>query len=328
MTKRTNSVSRGNAALPILFLLITIGILAAGGYFVYKTVTNGQVPNPLTAVQKLQDVTGSIASSATRPKISENDFSFIEDPLVRKHMAAQANVTKYRTTSTSSGLGANEEMVSEIDMSTDTLKMRTIRNEKGKEVSHTIDLGDTTYAKDYSDGKWWKETIKPGPTPTGEPDQKVLDWKPEDIKQEMTKEKVTYTKLGEEACGKLMCYKYKEQMGEVTRDFWFDKNQFLLRKQVAAFGEFSSTMEFSYDNVSLTAPSPTKDVPAGKSIWEMSVPLGGADAGSGLPSSKDMESLKKTIDSMKIPADQGNNPEPPPETPDQSAPVDDSNAQM
>jgi hypothetical protein len=301
MKQKTN----GSIVLPIIFLIVTVGILAAGGFFVYKTLQNGKMPSPVSLgnitnpLQKAQELVGG----SSFPKATESDFSFIEDPIVRKFMVAQSNVTKYRTKSTSSGLGADQLITSEVQMTGDKFSMRTIRAENGKEVSHTIDIADTNYAKDYKDNTWWMEKAKPVPTITQEEAPKVMDWKAEDIKVDFEKNKPTFTKLGEENCGAsaptLTCYKYQEKSGEITSIIWFDKNQYLLRKQQSKFGEFDSTMEFSYDNISITPPSPTKAVPEGKSIWEMEAGIGSEiNEGSGMPSAKDLESAKKLLKSM------------------------------
>lgn len=158
--------------------------------------------------------------------------------------------------------------------SPEDIAYRTIDFNGTKEVSDMITVGDFTYLKDYSDNKWWKQGMNQ-PETDSEPE---MTGEPEDTKDVETiadeyskKEQSTFTNLGEEACGNLICHKFQEAMPdypEATRTFWFDTKQYLLRKEENGFGEFLSTNEYEYDGVNVTAPSPTKDVPEGKSIYE------------------------------------------------------------
>ncbi len=243
----------------IIAVIVLLVLLGGGGYF-FLSKSSGSLPLPL--VNSL-------------PKASEKDFEFVTDPLVRKHFVAQANQTSFRTKSLSSGRGEGT-MVNEVQMKGDKFNFRTVTEDKnGKEISQMIMMGDTTYVKDYKDNKWWKEVAKPGPTST--PTNKEVVPTPESFKDELLKKKaVQYKQLGTEACGPsaggITCYKYQEtdpENKEATRIFWFDNSKYLLRKEEMGFGEFKTTSEYSYDNIVINTPSPTKDVPEGKSIYEM-----------------------------------------------------------
>lgn len=224
-----------------IVIVVVVIIIGAGAYFFTKG--------------------GGAGTSLFGPKISEKEFEFVDDPLVRKHLATQANVTSYRTKTITSGF--NRTTTTEVQYSGNDFKYRTIDYEAGKEISHQISIGDTVYVKDYSDNKWWKQTIKP--EETSEED------KPVDVKEEYKQlevKKPTYKKLVEEACGNLTCYKYQENISGAIRVFWFDKSKFLLRKDEITFGGIKGTNEYEYDGISINAPSPTKDVPEGRSIYE------------------------------------------------------------
>lgn len=229
---------------PVVIIVVILIIGAIGAYF----FTKGG---------------GSLGGvSPFGPKITEKDFAFVEDPLVRKHLATQANVTSYRTKTTVSGF--SRTTTSEIQYTGTDIKYRTIESEGSKEISHLISIGDTTYVKDYSDNKWWKQTFKP--------EEIKEDEKPTDVKEEYKQlevKKPIYKKLGEEACGNLTCYKYQETIpGAGIRTFWFDKSKFLLRKDEFTSGGIKATNEYEYNAISITAPSPTKDVPEGRSVYE------------------------------------------------------------
>lgn len=261
-------LSEGDAKLPVLFLLVTLGILVAGGYFVYKTVLlNGTfVPNPITKVTEL-------AGGKILPKVQETDFAFVEDPEVRKNFVAQTNTTKFRVISNSSGRGT--EAFTEVDYKSDS----DVRMYTKMEQTEIITIGNTTYLKDPADGIWWMEKAKPVPTGEADSQEDPSIMSPEDFKTDIeSKQNMTYKKLGEEPCpvpvgAGLTCYKYEEtEAGNADspkRTFWFDTKSYLLRKEINGYGEFTSTNEYTYDNISISAPSKTKAVPEGKSIYEM-----------------------------------------------------------
>lgn len=224
-----------------------MAILGLGGFFLYKS---GKLPVP--------------GLSGVAMRATEADFANIEDPTLRKHFVAQANVNSFRTVSESSGKGTKD--TSEYQLKGDSFSYWMKSEDGGKEVSQVVVIGEATYVKDYSDETWWKQTAKAEETP-----QEETPVTPEDLKEAYMKEDpALYKGLGQEACGDLTCYKYEQTYKDSpgTRTFWFDTKKYLLRKQVSGYGEFSSTVEYSYDGVSISAPSPTKDVPEGKNIYE------------------------------------------------------------
>ena len=225
-----------------LILLAVVGIAAVAGFFLLK---QGGIDlpgiNPLV------------------PRATEKDFEFIEDANVRKNFVAQANQTSYRTRTVSDAAGLT--FVNEVQIKGESFNYRDIEYEPGdKEIKHTINIGDTVYTKDYTDNKWWKQTIKPEELTQEEKDQEPIDFK-----EEFSQPDLKFKALGKEACGNLTCFKYEQTSPSIpgTRTFWFDDQKYLLRKEEASYGEFTTRTEYSYDNVNITAPSPTKDVPAG-----------------------------------------------------------------
>jgi len=224
-----------------------LAVLAVGGFFLYRS---GSLPIP--------GISG-IAMRAT-----EKDFANITDPTLRKHFVAQANINSFRTVSESSGKGTKD--TTEFQLKGDNFLYRMKSEEGGKEISHLISIGETTYVMDYSDNTWWKQTTKPEETTEEE-----TPLTPDDLKEEFMKEDpALYKSLGTEACGSLNCHKYEQTFKDTpgVRTFWFDDKKYLLRKEISGYGEFSNTIEYSYDGISISAPSPTKDVPEGKNIYE------------------------------------------------------------
>ncbi len=265
MTKKSKGAS------PILFVGIVAVIAAIVGYYLYS---QGKLPIG--------------TSTLLVPKATENDFAFITDPLIRKHLAAQSNVTSYRSKThdligTKGSFNVFEVQIKGADMAA----FYNWHEDDGKKGGELISIGETTYIKDYNEGKWWKQTVKPEEKPKNkdEGEREPKDFT-EDLK-EMQAKPLTYEKLGEESCGSLTCYKYKEvdvQTPEASRIFWFDKSKFLLRKEESGFGEWRGTTEYTYDAINIGAPSPTKDVPEGRNIYEY-LGTGAPVGGSGLPSS-------------------------------------------
>lgn len=239
-------------AANVLIIVAIIAAVAIGGYFLMQ---KGSVSIP------------SVGGPSLNQRATEKDFDFIQDPTLKKHFVAQANQTSYRSKSTSPGSGLTT--VNEIQIKGDSFNFREIESDGAKEKKHMITLGDTIYLKDYADNKWWQQTIKP----EKQKEEKGEEEEPKDFKEEYSKPNLTYKSLGKEACGKLTCFKYEEsdpKNPEVKRTFWFDDKEYLLRKEQGGFGEFIATVEYSYDGINIQAPSPTKDVPEGKSIYEYS----------------------------------------------------------
>ena len=265
----------------IIVIVVAIAVLAGAGYFLFGK--GGKGASPL----------GSKGNSFMGQKVKESDFAYIEDELLRKHYAAQANQTKFKVNSASSGFGGTSAM--EYDMQGDTYKYRTTQSGEGIQ-SDMIVIGDTTYIKDFKDGKWWKQTQKPEEENTEIQDQ-IEEYTVDPVEEQTQFQSMQYNNLGEGACGDLTCYKYEEvdpsNADSGKRTFWFDTKDYLLRKDMSEYGEFSSTNEYFYDDISVKAPSPTKDVPEGRNIYEYMISGGNEPATEGIPSQDEIDAMMK-----------------------------------
>lgn len=251
-------------AANVFVIIAIVAAVAVGGYFLMQ---KGGLPTP------------SGGGTTLTQRATEADFEFIEDPTLRKHFVAQANQTTYRTKSTGSGSGLT--IVNEVQIKGDSFNTSEVQSDGNKEIKHTITIGDTIYLKDYSDKKWWKQEVKYEPTK----DEGVEKEEPVDFKEEYSKPNLEFKSLGKEACGNLTCFKYEQydpENPEVKRTFWFDNKEYLLRKEQGGFGEFISTIEYTYDGINVQTPSPIKDVPEGRSIYEYS--SGSAPTAPAIPS--------------------------------------------
>lgn len=243
--------NRQKGSVSPLIILAVIAAVAIGGYFF---LNKGSTTGP------------SITTPVLTQRATEKDFeSVTDDPVLKKHLASQVNKTAYRTKGTSPGSGLTT--VTEVQVKGDgSINIRDIENDGPKEIKNMIMMGDTTYLKDYSDNKWWKQTVK-----SGEPEEEEMSDQPVDFKEEYSQPNLKFKSLGKEPCGNMTCFKYEQEFTEELqgkRIFWFDDNEYLLRKDQAGYGEFIATLEYTYDGINITEPSPTKDVPEGKSIYE------------------------------------------------------------
>ena len=249
-----------SAKKPLAFLFV--GVLLVGGWFIYKG----------TPLKEMVEKIPGVGSST--PRVTEDMFSDIADPLVRKNMVAMSNQSKFRMRSTF-GMGKQVFISNtEMEMKGDSYSSKSSQEQNGKVSGETIMMGDTTYMKDYSDNKWWKETAKPDTTvPDATPEPSFT---PEDFKEIFDKSATsTFTLLAEEACpapnATLKYYKYEEAYSAGSkRTWWFDTKKFLTRRDEMGAELGNTVVDYSYEDISITAPSPIKEVPEGKSIYEVS----------------------------------------------------------
>lgn len=286
--KRTRRVklNKGSSRIRIILIVVALIILVGGGF--YFLTKSGNSP---------------LSGSLLTPRATEKDFEFIKDPLIRKHFVAMANQTSFRMKMTSTGKDQTSS-TTEMQLKGESFAFHSTEERDGKDISQIISIGDTTYIKDYQDSKWWKQTAKHDKTILSVTPEE--QYKPEDFKEEFTKKKqAEYKQLGKEPCDDLTCYKYQEVDPEnndgSARIFWFDDSKYLLRKEEYSYGVFKTTSLYSYNNISVNPPSPTKDVPEGKDIYEyMFKSAAGKYGGNAFPTisqkdQKDMEQFQKQM---------------------------------
>jgi hypothetical protein len=246
----------GIAHIALIVVVIVIAI-AAVGFFALKGPSG---TSPLS----------SLGGGA--PKVTEDFFSYVEDPLVRKHYTAQANVSTYRIREKSNAFETENVIVTESQVtSSGDFNIHKWEEKGGARTKESIQIGETVYYKDESDGVWWMQTLAPEVI---EEQSVNYDLDSYDPIEQTELPKVTHKSLGQEACGALTCHKYEESLEdlpEAPRLIWFDTSQFLLRREEVGFGEFRIENEYSYDNINIQAPSPTKPVPEGRDIYDYMV---------------------------------------------------------
>jgi hypothetical protein len=128
-----------------------------------------------------------------------------------------------------------------------------------------IVLDKVSYMKDSTDGKWFK--FAPNESTAPKETNPTSDVKFDTATDTAAKSTLTYKKLGKEACGKLTCFKYQmidSSQPNVIDYFWFDTKDYRLQHYYNKDANGStSDMVITYQAVSITAPSPTKEFNAG-----------------------------------------------------------------
>ena len=234
-----------------LFLVIVLAAIGGAGYYVYTKQKDS----------KTSDST-SIATKAAQ-KVAEASCD-LEDKDVCKYLSSWKDNKYYKVVTESKEDGTTSGSTYEY-VATDKFHMVTT----GEYASETISIGNDIYTKDTSDGKWWKQTVKPEEKKKYDAGE---DFGTDDTADtaETPESKTTYTLIGKEACGSLTCFKYQviESDDEAgSKHFiWFDTKDHQLRRQRDETATGYSDSTFSYEKITISAPSPVKELKEGQVI--------------------------------------------------------------
>lgn len=201
---------------------------------------------------------GSVTIPAIKPPL--NADCKLKDPELCKFMNNWSAQTNYSVVSNSTFGGKTVESTYEISGSD---KFHMMSKMDGKENSNMISIGDTTYTLDYSDNKWWKQTLKKDQTNTESTVEQQAKEEKNQFDEKNIKDTTTYTFIAKEACGDLTCFKYEvtDSAAAGSKQFiWFDDKDYLLRK-IRIEDKDNGAMEsiYSYSGISINAPSPVKE---------------------------------------------------------------------
>lgn len=230
---------RGVSKVVIIAIVAIVLIIGGGVYFLTQKAGN----NPLASI-----VGGAKLSSECKHK----------DPDLCKFLNNASSRDTFSMTSKIKMDGMEMESLYEISGS-EKFHMKSSQN--GKEISNTITIGDTTYTLDYSDNTWWKTAYK----------EEVIEENSES-EQEMMKDEfefkdeddtASYKFIAKEECRGLNCFKYEvidPNMSDSKQFIWFDDRDYLIRKVVVEGSDVGSSESiYSYEGISISAPSPTKE---------------------------------------------------------------------
>jgi len=234
--------------VPIAIVLVTVVILGAVGYLV--TSKNKTGTNPLSQLKV--------------GRLTLNGNCDLKDTDLCKYINRAMTGDYFKngivmTTMTIDKDGKTSESIFELDGKENS---RMISSQDKKETMALVHLGEFTYMKDLSDGKWWKyENKSQNPNPQSQ--------NPEDIKEQMKKytqeykDKTSYKKIGKEACGKLTCFKYQmvlSDMPDYVQYIYFDDREYLMRKtRTEDKSGLVTETSYEYKSVNIAKPSPVKE---------------------------------------------------------------------
>jgi len=275
--------------VPIIGILLVLGV----GAFIF--------------FQQKQLVTNPSVSPEIKKAQQEIISNCKYDPDFCKYAASGmvAMSSGYTMTSESSYGGKKSKSIIKSDGKEN---MESVSYTDGKEEGSFISLNKVTYMKNAGDTVWTE--FPASKDEAGKQSAGIFDF--EGLKKELgdiTKEAVdtlVVKKIATEACGKLTCsvFEMTEKTMNTTTKVWVDTREYLARKMETQTKEGVSTMTFEYGPVTITKPSPVKQMPAFDSS---SIPGAGANI--------DMEEIKKMMQN------------PPQTTQEEQAPVEETPAE-
>lgn len=248
-----NKSQRGSGhPLVILAIIVAVIGVAGAGYFVFN--------------KNKDKASDSVASGLTKAEVSqlkeECKKEYNDDDLC-KFLSTWADMKDYQSTITTN----DENGASVMTMVLNDDKSQLIIATNATESFNVISIGKTTYTKDPSDGKWWKQV-----SPDTEVESTVDDYKFDTANDKSTEsgDTTTYASKGKEACGDRSCFKYQvvDSVEKDTIQFvWFDDKDYLLRRWSYEYKDGNkSDSVYTYDSVKVDEPSPIKEVPAGQVV--------------------------------------------------------------
>jgi outer membrane lipoprotein-sorting protein len=233
----------------ILVVVVLLGVGGAGYYVWNKNKDEKSGSNPS------QTASSKVVEDECKKAIDDKDFC---------KFASSVNFNQdYKTVITSTSAEGNSVMTLQSDSDGNTSANTTVN---GEEVAAYVMLDDTSYTKDLTDGSWFKFTNETSED-INVSDDLDLDFEEDTSTPEV--DKTEYKKIGKEACGNDTCFKYQIIDPEAPTDeqfVWFDDKDYQLRRFSFKNSEGTSDMTYSYENVTITAPSPTKEMPSAEGM--------------------------------------------------------------
>ena len=235
MNKLIKNQQGHGALIIVLIVVVCLALVGGGVWFALKARHGG--------------------SSLLPAKFTLSDKCDQNDKELCKFLNNFKNIKNYTVKGTTTAAGKTSQSTFVLD--TDT-KYQIINTTAGKEDYNVVSIGDTSYTKDYTDNKWFKETVKA----SDQTQQKSnFEFNTNDTTAN-TAQKTTYKSLGMEKCDNRTCFKYQAITpgSDMTRYLWFDDRDYLLRKTRMEMKDGTVMEEtYAYDNAKVSAPSPVKE---------------------------------------------------------------------
>ncbi len=167
--------------------------------------------------------------------------------------------------------------------------MDTVSMKGGKEESAMVIVDNITYFKDLKDNTWYKlaDNKESESSSLLNPTEMISEFKKT---AEDSANKMVVKKLGQEACGTLTCEKYQMDEPELktTMIVWFDTKEYKARKMETSIEDGAkTTIEYSYESVTITTPSPVKEMPDYSTMMEQN--------GVKMPSAEELQKMMQEV---------------------------------
>jgi hypothetical protein len=227
---------KGSHVLVVLLVVIVVAAIAGVGWYVFN---------------KQKSKTASNGSAQVAQKCESNDKDLC------KFFSSWKN-NKYYTVDSTSTTGGKASTMKIAYVAPDRYHMTMT----GEMTYETITIGDTTYTKDNTDGKWLKQTVAKDTAQSTQTEK--VDFE-EPATDKPAEQQTTYKLIGKEACGNLTCFKYQvidPQAKDTTDYIWFDTKDYQLRKTSTESKDGKYEANFSYAKVEIKEPSPVKEATA------------------------------------------------------------------
>ena len=233
---------RGVGHIGIVAIVVVLVAVTGAGWFVFNKQNKDTATN-----------------SATKELLANAKCDYDDKDLCKFFASYKANKSYSMKAISTAREGKTAEIIYKIDgeKSYSKLDINGVPQEG-------INIGTTVYTRNTPDGTWWKQTIAEPKVEAAGPIDTTFK---EPTKDGSSKDKVTYKSLGKEKCSNLNCFKYQvfqTDDAELTQYIWFDTKDYQLRRATTSTKEgIKADITFNYDKVSIDAPSPTQDLPAG-----------------------------------------------------------------
>lgn len=149
--------------------------------------------------------------------------------------------------------------------------MEIISFQDGQLQSNMLIIDQVTYIKAADQEVWFKLESQSSAEEAQAPTENLNELEASYQDQQ----NANFTKIASETCGERRCDKYQlsfvpeegqetesEDSTELTEVYiWIDQQEYLARKMEVVTADSTTTMTYSYENVSLSVPSPVQEMP-------------------------------------------------------------------
>ncbi len=183
---------------------------------------------------------------------------FVPDEILCRFAASNQSKGSANSIVTTTTTNGEKTEVTTIEIESPD-RMKSVSLDGLQEIEAYIILDAVTYVKDLDENIWAMYTDSEF---TPSEDSVNYDFTSANA-QDVIEFRDRYTYKGTESCDDRTCHKYEiidTTQPDTTTSMWFDTEEFLLRKYATISSEFTSQTQFRYQDVKISAPSPTREV--------------------------------------------------------------------